>query len=1120
MPEHEPPPVPPADTPRPIDITIVNRTEDVEKRAQKLSEDKVRERQRGEDITAQGRLKRTKRFFKKAGRTIRYKYGEEYYRLVGIEHARAEMLKHDNPYLHMDPLKRKDIDEAHGREQSSEAAQAKIEQVDLGEQEGVATNIQEAEQANSAVRKLLIDEVVSPIVENKDITEHEVQENLRGFVRRHLRDQNQGVREQMEKFFGKDATNFDREAEFFASNLLAVGASLRNFGTAFDSMKDQIRIKLANTTWAADTEMKRTFADKVLGYGGGAGKMILNETVIGVAVSLGVFASKRGAGSALRAVGAGAGAGFLIGAADRWRNLRIDRASHQTDLEYGMHTPDGAKRREALDKSHYRETASVNELLRSSQERSTAHGDSRSLKDLLEADLSLNHNRYALTKRVAEIQERLRFSAAEGKGYLSYVDQAQVEQGRVELLKGIVEGKRKLLQAYSEDVRADGKSDEEIEREARESMEDLLKKKRTEWQQIFDRDTQVQDREFNRYRVKESLKSGVVGSAIGLAAALPAQEIWANISRLTGHPTGPTILEQGFAEAKSGVVKGYEEIKPATAQAYDAVEGYYVDRFQHEKKVPGDFWEGIKSFFGSGKETPWDRGLRPNGNGQTADALQTVNARRAGYVTSSKESSLAQDAFHATSKRQMRVIGRDGFWHRNADHIHHREWMDYGTPQSDANELDLHTIKHGNGITLRMQHMGVSAAPDADPSSVNVPDVLREGRGAYAFSMAGQRSPLIVMADHAGRLHLDPADHNPHHYVHLSTGKRMQLGDFSRFILNPSAYKHLPNGDIGTEANGLENAFRLGGSHGGSGTISAGRLVEQTINGRKVEVWQSFATIHGTGKAHESIAIHGYGRGSGQAPEASPPPKPNEANLPPKGSRFSPKGGDAATVVVPFTFRKPLERMEQPPAITQPQTVEPAAATAPTSTISVVPPDRGAPAAAAAITHEEEVRRMRMSVIDDFRAFLDNKAPGMPNEEKTDFVKHFDNYLDSKEIQQTGMSIVQATNLGKEFYSFRMETDNDEYESIIPPDEITESVRKAMQDYYLRVQHIGDEDIDSDEDNKVKFKQQLEELSKFATKRKDFIGDLPGEATWKYQALISLDPRKFKRKATEPPATS
>lgn len=532
--------------------TAGNAQANLEKRIRKEAQDQIREAQR--EGSAWNPLH--------WARKLKFKFGEDYYTQRGVQMLRQAAIDNNNVFVDMDiihnSVRQANVRDAdRGRAEHKSESRAKLEQIALGQQIEDDTSFQNVKEAEGRLKDLMIQEVFKPIVEGDVTTHAEVQKKLRDFVERHENDADESVRNQINEMFGRSATDFQERAQIFATDFLEVGQAIaadkEAHGYAIDQIGEKIRIDLANTEWASSTQVQFSRADRLATRlkSTKAGPW-LNEATIGAAVSLGTFFAYKGAGRALSAAGAGAGAGFLIGAVERNRNLKKDIAAHRARTEYGQNVDTTAREgthgklldrfdtSKQMERFRYQEIASVDAMLNSDNERSVLGGDARSLNTLLNLDLSGTNtaNREALARRVAEIQERLHYSAETGAGMIQFEGEQLTEQGRLELVKGIAEGRQALEQALIDS----GTSQED----AKAEVADMLRKSRAQWEQRFTTDVRDQDNAFKKYRIKSSLAHGAFGGVVGFGSSVVSQQIIAEIGAHTfdSKPVEDTLLEE------------------------------------------------------------------------------------------------------------------------------------------------------------------------------------------------------------------------------------------------------------------------------------------------------------------------------------------------------------------------------------------------------------------------------------------------------------------------------------------------------------------------------------------------------------------------------------------------
>ncbi len=550
----KPPELPPGDRPlelppgRPTpedvdqirrDFAIVNRHADVEKRAREYAEQKVREEYK------KGSFLNPKDMFRK----IKLRVGEEYYRQKYIQEARTAMLANNNSYMDMDAATLGLTDAKHRIDEERQAGTAKAEQVALQARERIQVGGTEVKEAHGALKDAIMKDIIRPVIEGKITDPAQVQDVIKQFVEANNTDPD------VQEIFGKDATQYGKQAEYYASNLLETGALVREdvaaHRYAMEQIDEVVHIQLGNPSWAAETQANFNTADKLIArlQNGPLRGWAANPAAIGLAASAVGFFGTRLPGRVGQAAGAVPGVGVLMGAGfaalRRNMDLKHDMEAHRVERAYNMQVPKDAKRREALEQFAYK-TASVNELLEGGQDREgMLGGDSRGLKELAQLNLSINNpntpnpaetdlralmNREHLLRRMSEVQARLDFSAQEKVDLITFETREQVEQGRLELIKGLAQARLALKNAGMDE----------------DTMKADLDRYGSQWTKSFIQDRDQENRKFANYRVKESLKAGAFAGAIGLGGVFVSQEALAGAGRVIGKHVNDTILEHGI----------------------------------------------------------------------------------------------------------------------------------------------------------------------------------------------------------------------------------------------------------------------------------------------------------------------------------------------------------------------------------------------------------------------------------------------------------------------------------------------------------------------------------------------------------------------------------------------
>lgn len=866
------------------EFVIINRTVDIRKRAAELAEEQLRAEMR------RGSAWNPLNWPRKIGLRIM----EQMHRQNYIERASKAMLEHNNSYLTMNVVRNAAVDATHSITKEREAGRAKIEQVKLGR---MVTGEQVIE-AQGELREMMISEIIRPVVEGQITDNAQIQARLREFVQTHQEDQ------QVQAVFGRDATQYGRLAEYFASDLLETGALVRQdleaHRYALEQLNEIVQIKLANTHWAAETQANFNAVDRAvaLAQSHGLTGFIANPAFIGAVASLTTFGAMRAAGAGGRAAQIAVPvAGLLPGAAfaaiRRNYDLKVDRASQQVDVTYNQEIPPGARRREALQRFAYN-TASVNELINGGGQELLAGEDRKSLTDLLAQDLSEMQiaNRENVIRRIAEIEARLDFSAREKVDLVTFEGREQVEQGRLSLVKAVVEARLALQHA--------GMSPGTIAQ--------IEENFRGEWTQRFTQNREQQDRAFFRYRLRNAAGAAAFGGMAGAAGGLVSQEGMAFLGRLTGHTIEETLIEKGVHGI--GLFGGHEAAGTTVGAA--GIETF-KDLYQHGGTTEiGNHLRAVVgtdhsvTFIDTASNQPVPSfsklTLDQSGHFHTAGELSPSLSRelkQAGF-----EINRGQDMVEAgrTIATEKKILGPDGDWTKHTTHIDHREWYSYDQPGSQGNELRLYTLeKHGTQFALSMDNMELGYQHGLNPNPIDVQEVIRNHQSGFYFSLPDSPKDGIFVFAEGGKLLLDPTDNNPAHLIQTSQGP-MPLGEFSRMVLNEQVLKGLPDGNIATELYSHQDVFNLGQS-GKPGFIEAGRIVDQ--NGK--EVLQAFATIRGTAPMPEAVKI---------LTEIPPKTTPVfEIIPPPTPEVFVPEAFEAPPIIpIPFAPRHPLEPLVSPVA--------------------------------------------------------------------------------------------------------------------------------------------------------------------------------------------------------------
>lgn len=937
--EPELPPAPPAGPPEPEispagpepesvedirrEVAIVNRTLDPRRRAQEMTELQLRQEMR------RGSLWNPRTWF----RRIRYRALEQHYREKFRARAVKAMLQNNNTYLTMDVVRNAAVDATHLATEERAAGLAKAEQVEMG----ATVAGEEIREVQGPLKQSIISEIINPILQGTIATPEQVQAVLRQFVQSHQNDPD------VQAIFGLNATQYSQLADYFATDILEMGQIIRQDIEAHKYSLEQIdkhvNVRLANTRWAAETDIQISKADRAVQWLQRHG---INPALSSAAISLATFLPTRLAGVGVRAAAAAATpftggiTGSLFAAFRRNYDLKVDRAAHQVEMAYGMQVPTGARRRERLERFAY-STATIQELLNGGGEYIDARGTRtrRSLNDLISRvrDRSASEeDRRDLISQIAEIEERLDYSVRNKVDLITYEATERVEQGRLELLKRSAEARLELRQV--------GVSEQQI---------DLVKEA---LRVRFEQGIAQQDRAFKIYKLKSSAIAGLGGGIVGLGAGLAVREVaeFALGHFVHGTPTikprGETIADlfkkpgnveltndlrlhvnpnhtayligadgnrlpnvPRFRIGESGEIIFPGKLPPDVQQAFSGTEFDIKTQTigaggAHEilkGRIP-DSTTGHDTLIPKGTEwirdakhpKRWDLVMKTDRSQVLVDNAHFNKAGRLiGHVNkpSARLHEMLVPDKHAKESRAVE------FFKKNGTKIDHREWYSYDRPRSQGNELRLHTLKQGDTIILDMTRMRLGYQTGLNPYTIDAQEVIRSHQSGFAFSLPDHADHIIWIPDGAdgkwdGLLYLNP--HDTRHLMTLGNGQKITLGEFSKMILNHQAVSKLPDGDIATEVYGRRNVFRLG-LNGKDGYIEAGRLVRS--DGRTTI--QAFATIRGEEAA----------RGARVVPRVDLLQKtitiiterPREIPIPPG------RGPEIPIVPLPFWPRFPLE---------------------------------------------------------------------------------------------------------------------------------------------------------------------------------------------------------------------
>lgn len=462
-------------------------------------------------------------------RKISLRVAEQYFRQKLAVRAETMMRANNNAYGEYDLIKNA-VKTADARRAEFELAQkATLETAKYLSEAGTSFEGQRVEEASGLLKDKITADVLKPIVEGRITDRNQVQKVLTEFVRSNASDS------QVEALFGRNASDFGKLADYFASNVFEVGermkADVEAHKYSLDRINEFVKIRLANIRQGEETQVNLTAVDKAVRW---AEKhrltgILINPATIGAGFSLGTFAFIRttgvGAGAASIAVPlAGLLPGAAFAAARRNYDLKMDFAAHSRETAAGGQVGPGSPRREALEKIVEKlQRAKAKDLINGGGQELLGGQPRINVAELLSSDLSIPVNMEAALRRYAEIKGRLDFSVREHVDLITFDSNTTIVGQRLELMRAVSQLRQVLL--------AKGVPQTELDRFLGQTNSKLIQNK------------EEQDREFRNYRVKEAIKSGAIGGAVGLASGLAIQEGIAVAGRAMGNNVSQTVLE-------------------------------------------------------------------------------------------------------------------------------------------------------------------------------------------------------------------------------------------------------------------------------------------------------------------------------------------------------------------------------------------------------------------------------------------------------------------------------------------------------------------------------------------------------------------------------------------------
>ncbi|OGK32234.1 hypothetical protein A3H80_01510 [Candidatus Roizmanbacteria bacterium RIFCSPLOWO2_02_FULL_37_19] len=495
---------------------IVNRTIDVRKRARELTEEEIRHQQREAGPSERKWYKpwtwseRVSSFLQRK----KFHVFEEYYRQKWTESTVEAMNNNNNSFLSMDFVRGIAADATHESDKYFESGQAKIGELKTEVEERGADRAGVVE-AEDELKRLLLDEIIRPVVNGTITNEEDIQKRLAEFMEAH------GDEDVVRRLFGIEANQYGEAAKLFATDLLEMGSIVRADIAAhrysLDQLDQKISIKLSNAQWARQTEINETLADKMAAFGrkNKYTAPFWTPAFLGAATAIGTTAVLRIPRTTLRAMMAAPLAGSLVGAGygalRRWREVKIDRAMHMGERAYGMVSPDTAKRRKEMDTLTY-DMAQAADLLDGGNRDEVRGKDREGLQAMLDR-LSTNPTndelRQDILSRVAEIRTRLDKSTGDKIDLISFSSRETVEQERFELVRNIAAAKVALRRA--------GMSDADVTR--------ITGDFESQWLDRLISDKASKDRAYKWFQLKQTSIAAGEGAITGLVSGIVLQEL-------------------------------------------------------------------------------------------------------------------------------------------------------------------------------------------------------------------------------------------------------------------------------------------------------------------------------------------------------------------------------------------------------------------------------------------------------------------------------------------------------------------------------------------------------------------------------------------------------------------
>ena len=612
-------------------------------------------------------------------RKIGMRVAEQFHRQNYIERARAAMLEHNNTLGDFDVVHNVARNAQANIDQERAEGKAKVAQIKSGD----LIAGQNVVEATGELKNMMINDILRPVVEGRVTEQGQIQQALRDFVQNHQGDL------QVQAVFGRDATQYGRLAEYFASDLTETAELVRSdieaHRYAIDQLSQVVKINLANTSWAEESQANFNAVDRAVAWAEShqLRGWLLNPATIGAVASLASFGISRalGAGSAaanIIAPGAGMIAGAAVAGVRRSYDLKVDRAADQVEETYNGQVPaQGAPRREALREFRYN-TASVRDLINGGGDELLGGGRRLSMDQLLTQDLSdgQNDNREAVVRRISEIKSRLDFSATEHVDLVTFEARGKVEQGRMQLVQERARARIALRNA--------GMLDDEIL-----TLETRLT---GEWNERFTQNREQQDHRFQLYRLRNAGGAALFGAAVGLAGGLAIQQGEAWIGRAVPGLSEAPVVGALFGKGQTRIEAAFGIAGPTSPERFNVFGVDLNEAFDKPKnfvmKNPNtgeEFWMAIHpEDINKTREITF---LDTNGNKLDGPAM---------WLEKSDDGKVSIIGAGDTNLMPKQVQELVGGWDKNTTETHNlRSYMKFLTKGGVENTSD-EVVEYGN----------------------------------------------------------------------------------------------------------------------------------------------------------------------------------------------------------------------------------------------------------------------------------------------------------------------------------------------------------------------------------------------------------------------------------------